>query len=73
VQPGDADFSSFEAKLPRFYLFTLKAYAYLQMRLGDVDEGNAAVQKLLELDPTDKVNAGILQDVWQRIGQSDDD
>jgi hypothetical protein len=73
VQPGDAQFSSFEAKLPRFYLFTLKAYAYLQMRLGDVDEGHAAVQKLLELDPTDKVNAGILLGVWQRIGQSDDD
>jgi tetratricopeptide (TPR) repeat protein len=70
---GDADFSSFDAKLPRFYLFTLKAYAYLQMRLGDTDEGHAAVLKLLELDPSDKVNAGLLLDVWRRMGQSDDD
>ncbi|ABD89992.1 hypothetical protein [Rhodopseudomonas palustris] len=73
VKPGDADFSNYAAVLPRFYLFTLKAYAYLQMRLGDVDEGHAAVQKLLELDPTDKVNAGLLLGVWQRIGKSDDD
>jgi tetratricopeptide (TPR) repeat protein len=73
VRPGDADFSNFGASLPRFYLFTLKAYAYLQMRLGDTDEGHAAVQKLLELDPSDKVNAGVLLGVWQRIGQADDD
>jgi tetratricopeptide (TPR) repeat protein len=73
VQPGDADFSNFGAMLPRFYLFTLKAYAYLQMRLGDTDEGHAAVQKLLALDPTDKVNAGLLLEVWRRIGQADDD
>jgi hypothetical protein len=73
VRPGDADFGSFGASLPRFYLFTLKAYAYLQMRLGDVDEGHDAVQKLLELDPSDKVNAGVLLGVWQRIGQADDD
>jgi tetratricopeptide (TPR) repeat protein len=73
VRPGDADFGDFGAMLPRFYLFTLKAYAYLQMRLGDTDEGHAAIQKLLELDPSDKVNAGLLLGVWQRIGQVDDD
>ncbi|MBB5048029.1 tetratricopeptide (TPR) repeat protein [Rhodopseudomonas rhenobacensis] len=73
VCASDADFSNFAAVLPRFYLFTLKAYAYLQMRLGDTDEGHAAVTKLLELDPTDKVNAGLLLGVWQRIGKSDDE
>jgi len=73
VRRGDAEFSSFSAVLPRFYLFALKAYAYLRMRVGDIDEGHAATEKLLELDPSDKVNAGVLHDVWQRIGQSDDD
>jgi tetratricopeptide (TPR) repeat protein len=73
VRAGDADFGSFEAMLPRFYLFTLKAYAYLQMRLGEIDEGRAAVLKLLELDPSDKVNARLLLGVWQRMGQDDDD
>jgi tetratricopeptide (TPR) repeat protein len=73
VRPEDANFSDFGAALPRFYLFTLKAYAYLQMRLGDLDEGHAAIEKLLELDPTDKVNAKLLLGVWQRSGRPDED
>ena len=58
--------------LPRFYLFTLKGYAYLQMRLGNLDEGRAAVMKLLELDPSDKVGARVLLEVLDRMGRSDD-
>lgn len=73
VRRGDANFGSFDASLPRFYLFTLKAYAYLQMRLGNLAEGHAAIQKLLELDPSDKLNASVLLAVWQRTGQGDDD
>lgn len=73
VRAGDAHFSSFDAVLPRFYLFTLKGYAYLHLRLGDVDEGRAAVLKLLELDPDDKLGARVLLDVLARMGQIDDD
>jgi hypothetical protein len=73
VQPEDGEFSSYDARLPRFYLFTLKAYAYLQMRLGQVEEGRLAVFKLLELDPTDKVGARVLLDVLEAVAQGDDD
>lgn len=73
VRPGDARFASFDASLPRFYLFTLKAYAYLQMRLGHQTEGVEAARKLLELDPSDKLNAQLLLNVWRRKGQDDDD
>lgn len=72
VQRGNVDFGSFDAMLPRFYLFTLKAYAYLQMRLGDLEEGRAAALKLLELDPSDKIGARVLLDVLGRVGQDDD-
>jgi hypothetical protein len=58
--------------LPRFYLFTLKGYAYLQMRLGNLEEGRTAVMKLLELDPTDKVGARVLLEVLERTGLDDD-
>ena len=34
VRRGDADFESYAALLPRFFLFTLKGYGYLNMRLG---------------------------------------
>jgi tetratricopeptide (TPR) repeat protein len=73
AKPTDADFSSFAAILPRFFLFTLKGYAYLQMRLGDLEEGRAAVEKLLELDPTDKVGAKVLLQVLERQAHGDED
>ena len=73
VAPGDAEFSRYEDMLPRFFLFTLKGYAYLQMRLGDLEEGRAAVEKLLELDPSDKIGAAVLLGVLERVGQDDDD
>ncbi len=56
----------------RFYLFTLKAYAYLQMRLGCLDEGRAAVTKLLELDPSDKIGARVLLDVLEAAANADE-
>ncbi len=73
VQRDDAAFSEYEAILPRFYLFTLKAYAYLNMRLGNISEGREIVTKLLELDPSDKVGAKVLLGVLDRMGQDDDD
>src|ERR1039458_8842781 len=73
VRCADARFDSYEAMLPRFYLFTLKGYAYLQLRLGNVSEGQAAVMKLLELDPGDKLGARVLLGVLERMGQIDDD
>lgn len=72
VTAGDAAFGDYENVLPRFYLFTLKGYAYLQMRLGDLAEGRAAVTKLLELDPSDKVGARVLLDVLERVGLDDE-
>ncbi len=73
AKPEDADFSNFAAVLPRFFLFTLKGYAYLQMRLGNLQEGRAAVEKLLELDSTDKVGARVLLDVLERQAHGDED
>nr|WP_128927694.1 hypothetical protein [Bradyrhizobium guangxiense] len=72
VRAGDAEFGRYESILPRFFLFSLKGYAYLQMRLGETEEGRLAVQKLLELDPSDKIGARVLLGVLERMGQDDD-
>ena len=72
VRASDAGFSRYENISPRFFLFSLKGYAYLQMRLGETDEGRLAVQKLLELDPTDKIGARVLLGVLDRMGQDDE-
>lgn len=73
VGVGDAAFGRYDAMLPRFFLFVLKGYAYLQMRLGNLEEGEAAIRKLLELDPADKIGARALLGVIQRRGEADDD
>ncbi|MBW7962569.1 hypothetical protein [Bradyrhizobium sp. BR 10261] len=68
VRASDAEFGRYENILPRFFLFSLKGYAYLQMRLGETAEGRLAVEKLLELDPTDKIGAKVLLGVVERMG-----
>ena len=73
VKQSDANFGSYEAILPRFFLFTLKGYAYLHMRLGNLEEGRVALLKLLELDPSDKLGAKVLMNVLARVGRDDDD
>lgn len=72
VSAGDAAFGRYDSILPRFFLFSLKGYAYLQMRLGRTEEGRQAVLKLLELDPSDKIGAKVPLGVLDRMGQDDD-
>jgi tetratricopeptide (TPR) repeat protein len=72
VASKDAEFSRYDEILPRFFMFTLKGYAYLQMRLGNLDEGRVAIAKLLELDPSDKIGAKVLLGVLNRVGHDDD-
>ena len=71
VGARDAEFGRYENPLPRFFLFTLKGFAYLNMRLGNLGEGREAVMKLLELDASDKVGAKVLLNVLDRLGQDD--
>ncbi len=72
VQPEQADFGSYEV-VPRFYLYTLKGCAYLNMRLGDLDRGAEMLQQLKRLDPLDRLGGSVLRDVLAGMGQSDDD
>lgn len=72
VRPEDAPFGEWDALVPRFFLFSLKGYAYLSMRVGDLDEGRCAAEKLIELDTRDRIGARVLLDVLDRIGLDDD-
>lgn len=46
-----------------FYLFTLKALAFMRLRLGRADESHALLAKLHELDPLDSVGASVIRDL----------
>jgi tetratricopeptide (TPR) repeat protein len=66
VQKEDAQFGDYDDVIARFFMFCLKGYAYLLLRLGDFAEGRAAIEKLLQLDTTDKINARLLIDILER-------
>lgn len=57
----------------RFYLFTLKGFAYLNLRLGDIEVGRAALQELQHLDPQDRVGGAVLSVVLARAEAGTDD
>jgi hypothetical protein len=59
----------------RFYLFTLKGYAYLSLRLDDPVEARDALALLRHLDPDDCVGGALIEAVRQRalVGDPWDD
>ena len=50
----------------RFYLFSLKGYAYLSLRLNERIEARDALALLRALDPDDCVGGALLEAVRQR-------
>jgi hypothetical protein len=50
----------------RFYLFTLKGLAYLNLRLDEFDEARLLLAELRRLDPADHVGAALLSHVLAR-------
>lgn len=59
----------------RFYLFTLKGYAYLSLRMDDDREARDALALLRHLDPEDRVGGALVEAVRQRalVGDPDED
>ena len=57
--PPDAEATRSNAAV-RFYLFTLKGLAYLNMRLDDMDEARLMLGELRRLDPHDHVGGALL-------------
>jgi hypothetical protein len=49
--------------LVRFYLMILKAAGYIHLRLGELSEGKAMLEKLVELDSHDRIGGKALLDV----------
>lgn len=67
-EPPDDDATRHNAAV-RFYLFTLKGLAYLNMRLGDMDEAKLMLKELRRLDPKDHIGGALLWHVLTRHEQ----
>lgn len=69
VSPEHADFTHFDGD-PRLFLFALRAMGWLLARLGRLDEGRAALEKVAALDPEDQMRARRLLAI---LDEHDDD
>ncbi len=49
--------------LVRFYLLALKGAAYVKMRLGELEEGEAMIDTVMSLDPEDRLGGSVLKEV----------
>jgi len=58
VAPRAADFS--QPGPARFWLFTLKALAFIRLRAGGSNEARELLDKLKALDPDDSLGAGVV-------------
>jgi len=47
----------------RFFLFSLKALAFIKLRRGAKEEAQAILAKLHEIDPADQVGATVIRDI----------
>ena len=56
----------------RFYLFTLKGLAYLNLRLDDFEEARLLLGELRRLDPQDRVGGALLAQVLARHEAGED-
>ena len=64
-QPPSAEQAQFDPAV-RFYFFALKGLAYLNMRLGVLDEAHRLLAELRRLDPQDHVGGALLLHVLVR-------
>lgn len=54
----------------RFFLYTLKALAFIRLRLGKLDNARAILAKLAELDPDDLVGSSVIADLALGISEA---
>jgi hypothetical protein len=62
LQPDSTGWSDC-ANPAHFYLFTLKALAFIRLRRGDQIESAAVLDKMTELDPADSVGASVIRSI----------
>ncbi|MBT9549458.1 MAG: hypothetical protein IV088_01305 [Hydrogenophaga sp.] len=69
VQPGDADFNA--PGPARFWLFTLKALAFIHLRRHERDTAAGFIAQIGRLDPDDQIGASVTRTLLQHSGDSE--
>ncbi len=66
LHAGSADWTPVTGPV-RFYLFSLKALAFIRLRQGRTAEAAAILTRLAELDPTDQVGGSVIRSLAAKI------
>src|SRR5512138_2767090 len=66
LRADSTDWSDY-ANPAHFYLFTLKALAFIRLRCGDADEASLILAKLAEIDPRDSVGASVIRSIAEGV------
>ncbi|HEY6093769.1 MAG TPA: hypothetical protein VIU93_02340 [Gallionellaceae bacterium] len=66
LRVDSTDWSDY-ANPAHFYLFTLKALAFIRLRCGDADESLRILNKMAELDPRDSVGASVIRAIAEGV------
>jgi tetratricopeptide (TPR) repeat protein len=67
LDASSADWTDY-ASPAHFYLFSLKALAFIRLRQGDAEESANILLKLAELDPADSVGASVIRSIAEGAG-----
>jgi len=62
LTPASADWTRYDSPA-HFYLFSLKALAFIRLRQRDRGEALAILAKLAEIDPADSVGASVIRTI----------
>lgn len=66
LRADTTDWSDY-ANPAHFYLFTLKALAFIRLRCGDAVEASLILAKLAEIDPRDSVGASVIRSIAEGV------
>jgi hypothetical protein len=71
LQPQSTDWN--DPRAPgRFYLYSLKALAFIRLRQNALEEAQSILKALARLDPLDQIGADVIRDLLDAISEEED-
>ena len=70
AQPEQAQHTPL-SRAARYYLYALKAYAFVSLRQGEIERAQNLVAQLTMLDPLDQVGGSVVAELAGRVAEAE--